>query len=149
MQKRPLPFPLLAAMYFFLGCNIGKLTEPEQPRALVASTILKTESPLLVNGQDAVSIKRVDGRGPMLFEHKWVLEPGRHEVEIEATLKRPLPGDRAELTKVLRVLEVELRAGEEYTVRIRAEGDEVYLWIDGGQPPEVIGGDAPPTFETR
>ena len=126
------------------SCLPRAFTEMKQPAALVESVVLRTATPLLAGGRDLVSIKRVDGRYPAVFEHQWVIEPGEHDVEVHAELYQPGDSpDSSMVTKAVRVLRVTAAAGQELVVQAYQRSDEVWIWIEEAGSRAVVAGEAP------
>ncbi len=137
---------ILIYLFFLLlpGCRVlGDAIQAEPDLSVVGAAILRTESPLLINGKDSVLIKRVDGAGPRLFEHKWVVTPGWHEVEIEAELNEDTGKDSRLTTKVARVLAVHIHAGRNYLVQAKQLESSVWIWITDEDSGESVAGEAP------
>ncbi len=122
-----------------VGCaSDGPLLEPEMPRSLVESAVIRTELDL---GSDKISITRIDGRSDSLLDYRWVVAPGSHEVEVEADLPEPhRPGFRA---KVTRTLPVTVSAGGQYYVRAASDSNGVWIWIEDSAEKRVVAGEPP------
>ena len=129
------------------GCTLQRsLFEPkEMPEELVASSILRTPSPVLRGNRDLIRIISIDGRNPKYLDNKVVVSPGQHVVQVSVELRKNNP-DKPEEVSITRAdtsLQIAVEPGKDYLIDAFENDKGVFVWAVDAENNFVVAGKRP------
>lgn len=137
--------------------TLGFLKPDAQPRELIASSVIRTPSPILKGEgksetaiapaaeKNLIKILAVDGKANKLLENKAVVAPGVHTIDIAVEVKAPADRgkNQALVTKANTSLTFETKADREYLVETREDNNGLWVWVLDVTADEVVAGSKP------